>query len=280
MGCPCAVNVPAMLSPEFPKRSFLRFAVVIDVAALQDECLRITSRSWLANGSEDIHPATTMCVLRGGQQGDARDICEGEPHDHPMLESAPELRRLLAVDGPFGGARFAYLFRVAAQGVSLSHVDNAREWQDNYRIHVPVFTNPGAFIVAQDRSLHFGLGSAWSFDNSQPHGLVNGDAARVHLLMDVGFNQTLRRRLEEAEFLHGEEYPEHQARIRDKTLRRAPYPGDVAIREAIARNRADGVSDAIVASMLNLQRIPARDPDALCWTADMIARLSGNPSLP
>jgi len=54
------------------------------------------------------------------------------------------------------------------------------------RIHIPIKTNPSAFMFVGNKRYHLPLGTAWVLDTSQVHALENsGDDNRVHLVIDV-----------------------------------------------------------------------------------------------
>jgi hypothetical protein len=120
-----------------------------------------------------------MFLLRGGTTGTEDDFwTTDETHDHPQLLEMPTFACLL--NETFGRARYAFLFRMRPAGVTLRHRDLGPVWQTMYRIHVPLVTNSGAFLISGQRSLHLRVGSAWTFDNQEEHGVVNGGEERVH----------------------------------------------------------------------------------------------------
>lgn len=258
----------------YEKRSFLELDVALDIPAILDEYRAIPQSAWLSSYWGKSHCSVGMFLLRGGTTGTEDDFwTEDEAVDHPHLLAMPVVRQLL--NGPLGKARYAFFFRMRPDGVTLRHRDRAPVWQTMYRIHVPLVTNAGAFLISGTRSLHLDVGSAWTFDNGDEHGVVNGPEERVHLIFDVPFNPTLRTRLDAARFHQGETVPEHLARIEARDVfATTSYPGDHEVRVLIARHRDAGLSDVQISTRLNDEGIPPKQYFAEArWTPTMVASL-------
>ena len=54
-----------------------------------------------------------------------------------------------------------------------------------FRIHIPIVTNDGAYLLSEGRAKHLAAGEVWTFDNQSMHAVTNGDAVRAHLIFDV-----------------------------------------------------------------------------------------------
>ena len=67
------------------------------------------------------------------------------------------------------------------------HIDNQRAgWIT--RVHVPLVTNPGAWILFEEigQRVHFDVSLAYTFNTFKRHAFGNdGETERVHLLFDV-----------------------------------------------------------------------------------------------
>lgn len=206
-----------------PKRSFLRLPVPVDVPLLRAEYDTIPEDAWGVS-YWDVHCSIDVLLLRGGNRGVEDDFGAVEVHDAPIVARLPCIERLLASDGPLGGARYAFLFRTKPGGITRVHDDQHEMYQRAMRIHVPIITNPGAFLLSEGRSKHFAVGETWTFDNQAPHSVVNGDTQRVHLIIDVDPNPVLAALVDRAVFDPGEEDPERWARTIDQVDEGLPKP--------------------------------------------------------
>jgi hypothetical protein len=107
---------------------------------------------------------------------------------------------------------YAFLFRMKPMGVARPHHDDDPAWYDPVRIHVPITTNDGAFLMVEKRIKHLAVGEVWTFDNQSFHAVVNGDSVRAHLIFDVLPNPKVNRLLEQSEWDPGVEDQERWAR--------------------------------------------------------------------
>jgi hypothetical protein len=192
--------------PTHPKRSFLRLPVRIDVERLLADYAAIPVLAW-ATSHWDTHCSSDMLLLRGGVSGTEEDFAATQSHDHEVLAIAPYLSWLIGEAGPFGGAIYAFLFRMKPIGVARPHIDEAPAWQEPLRVHVPITTNDDAFLLCRGRAKHLAVGEAWTFDNQSMHAAVNGATVRAHLIMDVGRNPKMKALLANATWDPGVEDP-------------------------------------------------------------------------
>lgn len=181
------------------KRSFLRLPVQIDTARLLEEYRGIPEQAWGVS-HWDVHCSIDVLLLRGGTKGDAEDFTTSEVADAPVLAQLPYIASLLAPEGPFGGAIYAFIFRTKPGGITRVHTDNDQAWWRTVRIHVPIITNEGAFLLAEGRAKHLEVGEVWTFDNQERHSVVNGDRQRVHMIFDVNPNPKLAALMQRAVF--------------------------------------------------------------------------------
>jgi hypothetical protein len=196
----------AVAPPPQPKRSFLRLPVEIDAARLLADYHAIPVLSW-ATSHWETHCSSDMLLLRGGDSGTAEDFVTADTSDHEILAEAPYLAWLIDRDGPFGGAVYAFLFRMKPMGVARPHTDDDPAWKDPLRVHVPITTNDGAFLLSRGRAKHLAVGEAWTFDNQAMHAAVNGETVRAHLIMDVPRNPRMESLLASATWDPGAEDP-------------------------------------------------------------------------
>ncbi|WP_147113032.1 aspartyl/asparaginyl beta-hydroxylase domain-containing protein [Tateyamaria sp. syn59] len=80
------------------------------------------------------------------------------------------------------------------------HTDEAAEnTPDQIRLHVPIITNDKVEFIVDGERLRLSPGEVWYVDTLRPHSLRNdGDAARVHLVIDCVVNDWVRQHLDAA----------------------------------------------------------------------------------
>jgi hypothetical protein len=260
----------------YRKRSFLEFDVPLDIHSLLEEFSSIPKSAWQSSYWGNAHCSVGMLLLRGGTSGTEDDFWSpGEVQDHPHLREMPTFSSLL--NGPFGRTRYAFIFRMRPNGVTLRHRDSGSLWQSMYRIHIPLITNADAFLISGERSLHLSVGSAWTFDNYEDHGVVNGAEERVHLIMDAPFNPDLQARIDSARHHEGECVPAHLAKIEARDAHATvSYPGDRAVAALIDRHRREGLNNKQISELLNVEKVPTKwyFPDSpeqeARWTPQMV----------
>jgi hypothetical protein len=195
----------------FAKRSFLRLPVPIDLPRLLAEYRSIQEDAWGVS-HWDVHCSIDALLLRGGAKGTPDDYVTTDIVNNPLLAGLPYLAWLLGPDGPFGGTTYAFIFRTRPNGITRIHWDDDAAWCRTFRIHIPIISNPDAFLLSDGRAMHFGVGEAWTFDNQSMHSVVNGNSTRVHLIIDVLPSAKLRELLQRARFDAGQSAPELWAR--------------------------------------------------------------------
>ncbi len=262
-----------MLPSGYKKTNFLRFKPEIDLKTLRAEFDAISADKWLASYWGNIHCSIGMLLLRGGNKGNSEDFLCDEVFDYPILDEMPYINYLISKDGPFGEAIYAFIFKTKPNGVTLRHQDTIEKWKDMYRIHVPIYTNPGAFLIANKHSQHFSAGYAWSFDNQSDHGVVNGNEERSHLIFDVPYSEKMRQQYDDATFFKGQIDTLNLDLITNKTKEVKSYLGDDEMINAIKTLRQRGVNDSDIAVFFNSKEIPTKNHPVTAWDAQMVKNL-------
>jgi len=168
------------------KVSFVRLPFTADVARLRAEIAVLDAAAWRRTHWPYPHGTVELALLRGGMTDTAADFYCDEVEDRPILSTLPYLAELVGPTGPFGGARYAFLFRMSPLGVAKLHQDAHPIWVDLHRVHIAIETTPACRLITGDRrAQHLGPGEAWTFDNQAYHGAVGGPGVRTHLIMDV-----------------------------------------------------------------------------------------------
>ncbi len=114
---------------------------------------------------------------------------------HPKLAECGAVRRVLDV---FPGRPIDMLWSRIKPGAAVGlHRDiSGGGAMGVARFHVPVVTNPGVVFMIDGHWITMAPGEVWSLDTTYPHAVTNrGDAARVHLIIDVEATPEVRRLL-------------------------------------------------------------------------------------
>ena len=79
----------------------------------------------------------------------------------------------------------AMLVRLRPGGVIAEHTDTGIYAEATQRVHVPLLTNPGAWLRVGGIRFHLPTGGAYCFDKHVPHSGANeGAEPRVHMILD------------------------------------------------------------------------------------------------
>ena len=265
-----------MLPIGYEKKSFLRFDVDIDTIKLKKEFNTIPNKEWATSYWGNIHCSIGMLLLRGGDLGTSEDFFSDKVYDTPLLESMPYIKKLISTEGPFGDVCYAFIFKTEANGVTLRHRDIMPEWKDLYRVHVPIYTNPNAYLISNEYSQHYTTGYAWTFDNQADHGVVNGNEERVHLIFDVKYTEKMKLLIDSSDFFKGEIIEKNNKAITNKTKEKLSYLGDTTIKRAIITLRSRGIQDQDIAKFFNTKKIPSKFYPVKEWDSGMIQKLVPN----
>jgi len=262
-----------MLPSQYQKRSFLKFSPTFDVEKLRQEYAHMEQADWANSYWGKVHCSVGMLLLRGGNTGTEKDFYCDHVEDSPLLTETTYLQQIIGADGPFGLAKYAFIFKMKANGVTLKHQDLIPRWKNMFRIHVPIYTNSDAYLISNDHSVHFAQGHAWSFDNQSDHGVVNGNEERVHLIFDVDLNPKLKQQIDQAAFIPGEIIQRHLDLINATDAYTKSYPGDELVIEAFHTMVNHGLNATQIATILNQQNIPTKYQAHSEWTVDALAEI-------
>ena len=262
-----------MLPVGYEKKSFLRFDIGVDIDKLRHDFNSISEKDWMSSYWGNVHCSIGMILLRGGNLGTSEDFFSDGVFDKKVLKSLPYIEWLISDDGPFGKIEYAFIFKTKPNGVTLRHQDTIEKWKNLYRIHIPIYTNPDAYLISNKNSQHFALGYAWSFDNGLDHGVVNGNEERVHLILDAKFNPKMKHQLDKSEHFNGKLIAENYQRITNKSQVVHSYLGDTAMINAINTLRSRGVNDEDISKFLNAKNIPSKCYPVKKWNAEMVKQL-------
>jgi hypothetical protein len=184
----------------------VRLPLRIDTGRLLDECRALPETLWGSRGGRvGVHEQAEAIFLRGYAPAEGERPIE----DRPAMASMPYVGELITkILG--GGAMRCLLARLAPGGVVALHVDRPPYFSKTLRLHLPVETNDRAVMYCRGRRYRMAAGEVWALNNSNVHGVWNGDAshARTHLICDFLPSPTLLRLLADGERNLGSHDPE------------------------------------------------------------------------
>ena len=181
-------------------RPFARLPIRFSAEALVAEMAALPDEAWVAHPDGTPGNDAVLLVTPGGrlEQG-----LMGAMAPTPYLEASPYVRQVMtAIGSVWSRSRFMGL----APGATVDpHVDAHYHWRNHWRLHIPVVTNPGVLFTCGGETVHMQPGECWLFDSFRMHDVRNdGDAKRVHLVLDTVGGGRLHELLDRAQAEGGE----------------------------------------------------------------------------
>jgi len=172
--------------------NYIRFSYTYDKDKLSTELKNVLQQDWsLHFNSKDFNGDWRSISLRSatGKSNDIYAQANVGYKDTPVLEMMPYVRGIL--DGWQCEKEAVRLLSLAPGSEIKPHKDMGCGYSDgNFRIHIPIITNPEVYFTIEDETLHLQAGECWYMDFSKTHSIVNhGHTARVHLIMDCIRNE-------------------------------------------------------------------------------------------
>ncbi|WP_225843045.1 aspartyl/asparaginyl beta-hydroxylase domain-containing protein [Streptomyces albus] len=135
---------------------------------------------------------TTSLMNTSGLAEDVR-IADGTARPTAVLEHMPTIASVLS------GLGLSYMWvrlaRLEANAFLWEHRDYEELDQiERHRLHIPLHTNPSAFLVTGGRKVHMAGGRIWRLTPTFAHGVCNLlGPDRIHLIADVYLDDAYRR---------------------------------------------------------------------------------------
>jgi hypothetical protein len=181
-------------------RPFAKLPVRFCAETLAAEIAGLPQEAWVAHPDATPGNDAVMLVSAGGQIDHGRS---GAMAATPYLEALPYARQIMQHLGCVWSR--SRLMGLAAKAQVVPHVDAHYHWRSHWRLHIPIVTNPGVRFTCGEESVHMQPGECWMFDSFRPHHVQNdGDAKRIHLVLDTVGGGQLFNLLEAAQTPGGE----------------------------------------------------------------------------
>lgn len=113
------------------------------------------------------------------------DVEDGRYFDHPAIVGVcSAIMRAVGASSERMGR--AMLIRLKPQGNITLHTDIGAYAEATERYHLPVITNPDAWLEVDGARYHMTEGVLYFFEKHRPHcGGNDGETGRIHLVVDV-----------------------------------------------------------------------------------------------
>ena len=196
----------------------LRLSVSIDIDRLRAEVDALPADVWNSQGGRKaVHRDAGAVFLRGFAPKEGDKPIE----DRPVLSDLPYAREI--IETRFGSRPLRCLMaRLAGGGVVTEHTDVGPYFERTIRIHVPIISNPRAWMVCNRLCYVMAPGEAWALNNSTLHAVWNDSSApRTHMICDYFATPELLSLLGRAERDLGVARPDVDQKIRAETKTRA-----------------------------------------------------------
>ncbi|KAA2241719.1 aspartyl/asparaginyl beta-hydroxylase domain-containing protein [Chitinophaga agrisoli] len=167
--------------------NYIRFSQTYNVTTLTAELEAILQEEWpLHFNTKDFNGDWRSISLRSasGESDDIYAHANGTYIDTPVLARMPYVQEILnAWECEKETVR---LLSLAPGSVIKPHKDPGCAYHDGqFRIHIPIVTNPEVYFTIEDEKLQLKAGECWYMNFSATHSIVNqGSTARIHLVID------------------------------------------------------------------------------------------------
>jgi hypothetical protein len=134
------------------------------------------------------HPDTETMYLRMPPTISRETIFESlDAVDYPLMDE-PSFREAVATVSRLAGGRAAraMIVKLKPSGRIAPHIDEGTYAAATQRYHLPIATNPQAWLESGGERLHLPAGTLWRFDKHALHrGGNDGATDRLHLIVDT-----------------------------------------------------------------------------------------------
>ncbi|MCF6404489.1 aspartyl/asparaginyl beta-hydroxylase domain-containing protein [Chitinophaga filiformis] len=172
--------------------NYIRFSDTYDEALLVAELQQVLQQDWpLHFNTKDFNGDWRSISLRSatGRNDDIYAQADVAYKNTPALAIMPYVQQIL--DTWQCEKEAVRLLSLAPGSEIKPHKDMGCGYRHgNFRIHIPIITNPEVYFTVADETLHLQAGECWYMDFSQTHSIINrGNTARIHLIMDCIRNE-------------------------------------------------------------------------------------------
>jgi Aspartyl/Asparaginyl beta-hydroxylase len=183
----------------------LRLPFSFDPERLAGDLQRLNTVAWIEHFVQQNYEGGWSVIPLRGKAGATHPVMMifSDPacrafEDTPMLAACPYYREVLETfKAPLLAVR---LMRLTSGSVIKEHSDHDLSFEDGtVRFHIPVVTNPYVEFYLNRERVVLEAGSCWYLRLADPHSVTNnGDADRVHMVIDAEVNDWVGDVLQQA----------------------------------------------------------------------------------
>lgn len=167
--------------------NYIKFSISYHTGKLQTELAEVLKEEWpLHFNTRDFNGDWRSISLRSasGQNKDIYAHPDGTYQDTPALALMPYVKEIL--NSWKCDKEAVRLLSLAPGSLIKPHKDQGCNYADGqFRIHIPIVTNPDVYFTLEDEKLYLAPGECWYMNFSATHSIVNaGSTARIHLIID------------------------------------------------------------------------------------------------
>lgn len=172
----------------------LKFPFQFDKTKLQQELALLLDKNWVPHFNKNGYDGEWNSIALYAKDGDETNIFALNANDSkitatPLLNKCPYLQEVIAhFKCPLLSVR---LLRLGAGAAIKPHRDHELGYEDgNFRIHIPIFTNPDVDFILDGVRLEMLPGQCWYTNVNYVHAVANnGQTDRIHLVIDGERNE-------------------------------------------------------------------------------------------
>jgi hypothetical protein len=169
----------------------LKFPFQFNIEHLKKELAVILKTNWVPHFNKDGYMGEWNSIALYAVDGDASNILahnNAALQETPMLKNSPYIKEVIGhFKCPILSAR---LLKLGKGAFIKPHRDYELGYEDgNFRVHVPIITNPDVDFILDGEKLDMQEGQCWYTNVNYVHAVANrGQSDRVHLVVDYQRN--------------------------------------------------------------------------------------------
>lgn len=182
-------------------QNYVKFPFAFDAALLKRDLAQVADDEWIKHFNQFYYEGDWSVAALRSNGGRTKQIYP-DPHSPEMFEDTEILARCPYVREVLETVeceKEAVRFMLLAPGSRIKeHKDFFMGFEDGVvRLHIPVVTNERVEFYLENERLTMKEGELWYLDFSKKHRVENnGDADRVHLVIDCKVNDWLVETIE------------------------------------------------------------------------------------
>lgn len=201
---------------------YLQLPFQFDAARMQQELALLTGEKWPLHYQQKHFEGEWSALALRSVDGTSANVIiapsETTPYyDTELLRQSPYLEVVLQTfQCPLLAVR---LLKLSAGSVIKEHTDADLCYEKGLaRFHIPVITNDQVEFLLQGEAMRLQEGECWYCNFNLPHALANkGNTDRIHLVIDAGVNDWVKKLFESSSCTNKKEIDEPAEEMSEET---------------------------------------------------------------